>query len=349
MPRPSPPLLTFLGLLLITVVLAPPLHSVGARLRSESESLTSLPGTVARRNTNAFARILGELRMGAADYLFVKTELYLHGGIGYAAHTDDLDGEGASLAREAESLLPEDIQSLDEHAGHGHQAHAPVHDQDHQDHAGPAHAHAEAEDVRTTMRTAEDDFRGIIGNLEREIKPWRAPGSPHVLVGGAEMLPWFRLMTITNPHFIRGYRIGAMWLGREKKYDEALAFLQEGIDRNAENPELFLLYLSRVLMLTHKDNEGLGSHREEALAAAREGVRLGLAVRPEDGETGKIHAGLLWTADHAEDLLFLMRFEAILAERLGRPEEAIQALRTSRLIYPDDYPLQRIQERLLGR
>lgn len=347
MPRSGLSLAAPAGLVLLGLLLLPPLQDVGTQLRSETEALVSQPGSLQRRNTNAFARILGELRIGAADFLFVKTELYLHGGIGYAAHTDDLDESQEALAGEAHSLMgeeglpmpgdhepPDPAGHSEDHAGHAHEH-------------GHVESHGEGEAVPTTMRGAEDDFRGIVGDLERAIKPWRSPDSPHILVGGAELLPWFRLMTITNPHFVRGYRVGAMWLGRERQYDEALAFLQEGIDGNAGNPELFLLYLSKVLMLMHKDRLGGESCLEEGLMAAREGVRLGIAVRPENGEVGKIHAGLLWNADHAEDLLFLMRFEAMILERLGRRAEALEALETSRRLYPDDYPLQRIQERLL--
>lgn len=350
----------FLGIVVVSLALLPALHQSAAEWRRQSEALSARPGSLEKRNTNAFARILGELRIGAADFMFVKTELYLHGGIGYAPHTDDLDDQVKSGPADSagESGHPDPKDFIEEHDDHDHAehgGHAPEHDpgetaaeHDHHDHGDHAD-HDDHEDgggVQMRMRSAEEDFRGIIGDLEREIKPWRDPEAPHVLLGGAELLPWFRIMTIANPHFIRGYRIGAMWLGREDKFDEALEFLDEGIAKNPENPELFLLYLSKVLTLTQEAyGEGEASLRE-GLEAARTGLELGYRVRPEGGETGKIHEGLLWNEDLEEDLLFLTRFEVNLLDRLGREQEALNAARRHRRAFPEDGVLMRIEEKL---
>lgn len=327
----------FLGFALASLAVLPVLYDDASALRHESRALSARPGTLEKRNTNAFARILGELRIGAADFLFVKTELYLHGGIGYAPHSDNLD-EAVDVPHETHR---------DETAHDAHDAHDTR--DDHDDHTRHDHGstdHEPSAGVQMRMRSAEEDFRGIIGDLEREIKPWRDPEAPHVLVGGAELLPWFRLMTITNPHFIRGYRIGAMWLGREDKHDEALEYLDEGIARNPENPELFRLYLSKVLLLTHKAREEGQSAWKRALDAAQSGLELGYRVRPEDGETGTIHEGLLWNEDLEEDLLFLTRFEVTLLDRLGRKDEALNAAKRHRRAFPQDGVLERLETNL---
>ncbi len=311
-----------------------PLHETGQEIHRESAALSEVAGTLESRNTNAFARILGEIRLGVADYLFVKTELYLHGGIGYAHHSDDLE--------EVDSAMEPASNEAENHEGHAHHEH-PQSDPDHAqgDDRDPGEA-----GVQTRMRSAEEDFRGIVGRLEREIKPWRDPDSPHVLAPGSELLPWFRIMTVANPHFVRGYRIGALWLGREDKYAEALEFLDEGIANNEDNPELFQLYLSKVLAYSHlarQNEEGIG---EDALAATQTGLRLGFAVRPENGEIGKIHQRLLWNEDHEEDLLFLTRFEVNILSRLGRTDEALAAVRRHRRAFPEDGVLERIEHRL---
>lgn len=347
-------LILFLGVAVMNLIVLPPLYRTASDLRGQSEALSTRPGTLEKRNTNAFARILGELRIGAADFLFVKTELYLHGGIGYAPHTDNLDESVGSL----DGVTPHEEEDRDDHAGHARdvQEREAAHDREHalatvrdrRPHADPheGHEHAAGEGVQMQMRSAEEDFRGIVGHLEREIKPWRDPDAPHVLTGGAELLPWFRLMTITNPHFVRGYRIGAMWLGRENKYEEALEFLDEGIASNPDNPELFRLYLSRVLTLTHLAREQGEQLYRQALEDTQTGLELGYRVRPPRGETGKIHEGLLWNRDLEEDLLFLTRFEVNLLDRLGRTEEALKAVRRHRGAFPDDGILQRLEQNL---
>jgi hypothetical protein len=328
--------------LLLAIALAPMLRAEGRRIAAQTHALSAVPGSVEARNTNAFARILGEVRLGAADFLFVKTELYLHGGIGYHAHVDDLD---ASVA-EAPSR-PEPAH----HHGHDHD-HGPRLEPAPDDlaperlTAGSAHDNAGGDGVATRIRTRDEDFRGFLGHLEREIKPWRDPEAPHILTGGTELLPWFRIMTIANPHFVRAYRVGAMWLGRENRHDAALAYLQEGIDANADNPELFQLYLSKVLMLLRQGRIDGTPTGPAAIEAARDGLAAGLLYRPQHGEIGAIRHGLLWTADHEEDLLFLARFVVMLLERERRFDEAIAAGRDALVHFPDDETLRRLVKRL---
>lgn len=340
--------LLLLAAAVLALIAAPPLAGVGRRLKAESAALADVPGSIEARNSNAFARILGELRIGAADFLFVKTELYLHGGIGYAEHTDAPEGSEA-MASANGSQHPHDAHD---------DSHAPSHEAGHADAAlgdsldidvpadHESHAHDDEAPVATRIREKSTDFRGFLGDLEREIKPWRDPANPHVLTGGAELLPWFRLMTISNPHFIRGYRVGAMWLGRSDKYDEAIAYLDEGIAANTDNPERFLLYLSKAQMLVFMARVGDPSLYAAALESARTGLALGLQYRPDGGETGKIHKGLLWNADLEEDLLFLARFEVMLLDRTGQSEAASAAARRARSLFPQDDTLRRLAERV---
>jgi hypothetical protein len=345
---PNRKLETILLVFSVAFVLAfgPTLRAGSRRVAAETRALSAVPGSVEARNTNAFARMLGEVRIGAADFLFVKTELYLHGGIGYHAHVDDLDAPAAAHS-------PRDDDGHDHHHDHdhGHESPAPL-ATDSLDIpldvplTAARDEHAEAGAVSTRIRTHAEDFRGFLGNLEREIKPWRDPESPHILTGGTELLPWFRLMTVANPHFVRAYRIGAMWLGRERLYDEALAYLQEGIDRNTDNPELFQLYLSKTLTLLQRARLDEDNADLPALDAAHAGLVAGLAYRPPHGEVGVIRRGLLWTPDHEEDLLFLARFVVMLLERERRFDEALHAGRQILTHFPGDEMLKRLVERL---
>src|SRR5690606_41174555 len=96
------------------------------------------------------------------------------------------------------------------------------------------HDHAEDDhtNVNAVIRTANKDFRGFIGKMERQVKPWRDPSKPHQHTAGTELLPWYRLATYSDPHNVRNYMVGAWWLKSLKTPEqeaEALRFLEEGI------------------------------------------------------------------------------------------------------------------------
>ena len=164
--------------------------------------------------------------------------------------------------------------------------------------------------------------------------------------GGEEVLPWFRVMTAADPHFIRGYRIGTMWLLNNQKWPEAYDFIQEGIRNNQGHPELYRLYTSLITYhikywTLEQDRQGSG-WVAPALEAARTGVELGLAERPPLGEEGVIRNQIVWTRDQEEDFLFAARYVPILERRQGRIEEALQSARRMHDLAPGDAPLMRI-------
>jgi len=303
-----------------------------------------------RRNRNAFAQILGELRLGAADIMFVKTERYLHGGVAYRPHLDAgaLAREGVARARPTGGAdRPSAGEEPDSDVSGALAAlvgpMAP---------ATPSagleleETEADHEAVETIIRSAESDFRGFIGNLEREIKPWRPKELPHQLSPGRELLPWVRLMTLANPGFVRAYRTGAWWLSSVGHPDQALAFLDEGIAKNQDHPELFQLYLSKVQVLLGLALRGEADRLEPALAAVRAGIAQGLKARPADGVSPPGAAKAPWSEDHEEDLAFLLRFEPLILERLGRTEAARRAAEAGLVVLPDDPVLARLSDRM---
>mgnify|MGYP006940551292 CR=1 FL=1 len=145
-----------------------------------------------RRNSNAFAVILGEFRASVSDFMFIKTERYLDSGVAYEPHItlDEMAGES---------------EVNEEHGEHDH-------DQEHAHEDG--HDHEGEDHPDSIIRTSQRDFRGFLGDLERAVKPYRDPTLPHNHTTGEELLPWYRLMTLTNPRQIRPYLIGAMWCRR---------------------------------------------------------------------------------------------------------------------------------------
>ena len=231
------------------------------------------------RNTSAIGRLFGELRTSMSDILFIKTERYIHSGIGYA-------------------------KTMDEEA----------------DAKGP---------IGTLIRTPEEDWRGFIGTLERNVKPWMDPKFHAQHTTSVELLPWFRLMTLVNPHRIRGYRIGAFILmtsGLPDSMKQAREYIEEGIKNNPRSHELqFMLIriIQHQLMdlqrtkpdLTLEDKRPL---LEEALDHARQGVAFAAEIRPPEGWKGKGRP-----AEMEDALAACLHYEIFCLRNLGRPQEAL--------------------------
>lgn len=348
------------------MIALPSLREAGLTAKAASASQANFQDIEARNN-NAFAAILGEARASAADFMFVKTERYLHSGIAFAPHEDagvtakntefvsaeEMAGNGPELPNH-EGHEHNDAHSHrsahvhDENCEHEHEAHEPEdHDHEAHDHEGHDHEGHDHAEAATLIRTEATDFRGFLGNLEREVKPWQDPSAQHELASGAELLPWYRLITLSNPHFVRAYRVGAMWLSFEGHEEQALEFLNEGIEKNPDNPELYQLYLSKAqvqMRLARIGDET--SMFEQALATVKTGLAAGLGARPEGGIAGVVKNGLMWTEDHEEDFVFLARFVPILLERMRRFDDALAEARRGSQLAPEDAILAKMAARL---
>ena len=239
-----------------------------------------------RRNRRALAALMGEFRTSASDLMFIKTERYLHGGVAYH------HGHGDEHGQEHE------------HAGQGH-------DHGHGDEMDHAHEfECSCQGHETVIPQAEADFRGWIGDLYRKVKPWRDPSEAHVHTDGRELLPWFRLMTVSDPRYVQGYLAGGFWL-QQQGTDAALGFIEEGL-RN--NPGAFPLYVSRGLMRVKQAREASGEGRSgrNLLEMAREdfarAAELGRARRGR---------GEVLARYEENDLLAACRMTILVSERLG--------------------------------
>lgn len=190
-----------------------------------------------------------------------------------------------------------------------------------------------AKNVGTLIRPPDQDWRGFIGDIEREIKPWLNPKTHAQHTRGAELLPWFRLMTLVNPHRIRGYRIGTFILmtsGDSDSTRQAREFLEEGIRNNPMSHELQFMVirlLQHELMAVQREKpeghpERTGELLQEGLAYARRGVEFGAAVRPRKGWQGKGRP-----AEMEDSFIGCMHYEIFFLRRLGRHEEALARAR----------------------
>ncbi|MBX7244534.1 MAG: hypothetical protein K1X53_03490 [Candidatus Sumerlaeaceae bacterium] len=340
--KPGIPLLTGIVLLALSPLLAEAIirRPLAAGIRSDD------PTASEQRNRSAFAIILGNFRSDFSDLIFIKTERYLHSGVGFVPH---LDTEAMSNTGEVKQKGAPGSQYEHDPATCTDPTHH--HDKDgHDDHEsttsgkagaapspsqvmeanlatpemretaelkpGEKRVEEEAEGVATIVPTRNKDFRGFVGDLERAVKPWHDPSTPHTHTAGTELLPWYRLATMSNPNNIRAYMIGAWWLKamhKEKQREEAVKFLDEGIQNN---PKAFQLHVMKGVILRE---QGKTTASLEAFLVAAD---LGLAQRPVNYEetTGTVASSQTWTHYMEDDLTAALNFSVLTvrnAEGLG--------------------------------
>ncbi|GEM_PF-746035 len=323
-------------------------------------------------NRSALARILGEFRTGTSDLLFLKTERYLHGGVGYVPHQDEasqpeqveensghsLDapgpkhGHGAHDHDHGHAQGPHDHDHGHAHGPHDHDhghAHGPhdhnhghghgPHDHDHGHAHGPHdhdhghgehdhdHNHAAAE---TLIPSEQQDYRGWIGRMQREVKPWRDPSEHHLHSEGNELIPWFRMMTLSDPAYVRGYILGAFWVQSEN-LEAAQQLIEEGLEHN---PYAFQLHQSRA-MLQLKEVRGLSEDGslsialpeqklllEQALEGLRHATELMMEERPKDMSKEELRNSPRWGRYKELDALAVSNSAVTLEAQFGDPEAA---------------------------
>lgn len=184
--------------------------------------------------------------------------------------------------------------------------------------------------IGTLIRTPEQDWRGVIGDLEREVKPWMDPKFHAEHSSSTEVLPWFRLMTLVNPHRIRGYRIGAFILvtsGIPDAVTQAREYIMEGIRNNPENHELQFMMVRMIqheLMALDRKSGTQSSPAYKALLMkaleyAHRGVELGRAARPPEGWQGKGRP-----AEMEDSFIGCLHYEIFFLRRLEQNQKALE-------------------------
>jgi tetratricopeptide (TPR) repeat protein len=277
-------------------------------------------------NSSAFATILGELRTTAADLMWVKTERYMHRGVGFAPHLD-----AKALAHGGESDHDHD-HAANRDNDYDHESEnggRPDPEQEGDGHVHDEHCDHDHENMAALIPDHAGDYRGYIGDLHRAVQPWQDRDAPHAHQPGDELLPWYRLLTFSNPHHERGYITGAWWLLTQARagkgdFEETLAFIDEGV---ANNPKSFQIALMRGRILLAMDRD------EEAVAAFRHSAELALAIRPEGGAPHPPE----WTDWEEEDYLAAVHYvPAILLQKIGDARRAALALDWAEGLLPGD-------------
>lgn len=178
----------------------------------------------------ASASLFGQFRSSMADFLWLKVDKYLHSGVELRGLTP--------LEQEKQNADKVTSQGAWKHRGE-----------------------------TTVIPSAERDWRGVFGNVEREVHPYKDMVN-HSHRDPKEALPLFRLMTWSNPHFIAGYVVGSSMIAQEKsKTGEAITFLEEGLRNNPQNLEIETA-LGQMLTAKTKEYDKAVPHLIHALQIA---------------------------------------------------------------------------------
>lgn len=231
----------------------------------------------------ASASLLGEVRGSFADYLWMKADQIVHNGVALRA------------------LTPSEMRR--KNRWRASQA---------QGQETPVARHEEGE--TTVVPNREADHRGILGDLEREIKPYMDMRHHHHRDPG-ETAALFRLMTWTNPGFIRAWVVGANVLATNlRRPKEAVRFLKEGAEKNPDSIAI-QVEIGRYLLYNLHDNP-------DSERYFRRGIMLG-AARPHltDDEEEAWENAYRW--------LFIEYYIA------GRHREAQQVARSAMRRFPE--------------
>jgi tetratricopeptide (TPR) repeat protein len=113
-------------------------------------------------------------------------------------------------------------------------------------------------------RPGDRDWRGVFKRFEYITPVKGYHGDP------SELLPWYRTQTAVNPNDTSAYVNGAFFLADfNGKFDEALAFLHEGVVNNPENPDVHLA-IGRLYIEKWKKYDEAIPYLEKAVALGRE-------------------------------------------------------------------------------
>lgn len=250
------------------------------------------PAGLDAHESHASASLLGQFRTSFSGWLWLRTDLYLHNGV--------------EMRRLSEQEL------ADDHAGSS---------------STDNHDHALHDDsmITTVIPSAERDFRGVFGEIERAASAYKDMHN-HSHNDPVSALPLFRLMTWVDPGFLPGWTTAAAVIARDRSdraLDRALALLREGLD---QNPGSIVLQaeIGSLLATRRRDFGQAIAHLERARTASHQRQRL--------------------TEDEAEALPQLYRWLALCYRERGMLAEMYAALREGVERMPDDAVLLRMLE-----
>ncbi|MBN2309018.1 MAG: hypothetical protein JXR94_08615 [Candidatus Hydrogenedentes bacterium] len=254
------------------------------------------PGEYQAAKESVALSLLGQLRMSVSDLMWLKTLEYLHNGIIYRMPSEQERAEGIDA---------------EEFTGMG---------------AGVAH-----HDGPSLIPGEDRDWRGILGELDRNIEPWRAGHPQHS--DPQELIPWYQVLVKFNPHYVHAYTNGAFFMSDFAQQPEmGRDFLLAGAEKNPWSFEIESM-LGRIYFDYFKEYENAAAALAKAVELAKD-ERRALAQREE--EFDDLQRQVL-----CEAYLFLARSQT----ELGRLDEAIAVCDEGMKALPD-CNLLRVQRRI---
>ena len=238
--------------------------------------------------THASASLLGQFRTSITGWLWVRTDLYLHNGVVMRPLTDQESSAGHKGVGTTDTELNEGA-------------------------------------VVTVVPSAERDFRGIFGDIERASQAYRNMTN-HSHNNPKAAMPLYRLMTWVDPNFVTGWTTGGAVLAMGKDattYPKAIQFLSEGL---AANPDSIAIL--NQLGFTYTTRLRDFSRAIVSFERARStGKRYGLQHLPED---------------ELESLQYVYRWLSLVYRETGQLTEMHVVLREGKKLFPDDAVLDRL-------
>jgi len=242
--------------------------------------------------------LMGQLRMSVGDLMWLKTLEYLHNGIIYRPPTRREQAQGVRAV---------------EFTGMG---------------AGVAHA-----DGPSLVPDVERDWRGVLGNINRQIEPYKSGHARHS--DPQELIPWYQLLTKFNPNYIQAYTVGALFMSDfAREPEKARDFLKAGAEANPWSFEIQAA-LGRLYFDYFKEYREAADALEKAIELAKKEKEY-LAKRGDQLDEPQVQ--LL-----NEAYLFLARSYT----ELGRYDDASSVC--AKGLEEVDYPLLRVQQRIVKR
>ena len=296
-----------------------------------------------RDQTSGVLTVLRGLQMSLADICFNKSTEYQHDGVRYRQLEEDIAGN--LLRDQAESDATDDVESTpsatvppdvettpsiavpkpdrqeSSHEGHDHEGH------DHEEHAHKA---------VPFILMPEEDFRGVIGEVERQVKPYSAEHVHHKKTNERESLPWLRLATWINPEHEMSWIAMAFWLQgtkNERGASEAIELLERARALNRPREDEPYAKHALLYMLGHLYFVD-ARQPQKAVEVLDEAFRL--------GARDFVHLDPV----QQDWLNFCVRDLVQASRKLGRYQQALDYCTSGLALYPEDWTLHRTRTRL---
>jgi len=283
-----------------------------------------------RDKSSGLLQVFRGVQMSLADMCFNKSTVYQHSGILYRAKDEDIVGEDIKDERRtatdaAEGTTPSATVARKPTKPGERPTTTTMRKTEPDGHGADEHGHQHL----TIIPLPEDDFRGIIGDVERQVKPFELTHVSHVKP--EEALPWLRLATWINPDHEMAWVATAFWLqgtqGRNPKAtSQAITLLEQA---RALNPpregqpydKQGLIYELGHLYLMNAKNPAKALEVLEPVIARGENDFAQLDAVQRD-----------W-------LTFSFRDAVEACKKLGRHDRAVEFCKRGLVLFPDDRPL----------